>query len=129
MSIWRIIQTRIFYLICIRGNDYDECKSKSCKWPRFWIFATVIKRRDLDKHDVLIEIKYAGICHSDIHTAREEWGPVDYPLVPGHEIAGIVKEVGPEVTKYKVGDRVGVGCMVDSCGECENCKMMKNNTV
>lgn len=56
-------------------------------------------------------------------------GPVDYPLVPGHEIAGIVKEVGPDVTKYKVGDRVGVGCMVDSCGECENCKMTKNNIV
>ncbi|MCM3584800.1 NAD(P)-dependent alcohol dehydrogenase [Mesobacillus maritimus] len=81
-----------------------------------------IKRRDLDLHDVLIEIKYAGICHSDIHTAHGEWGPVNYPLVPGHEIAGIVTDVGAEVTKYKVGDRVGVGCMVDSCGECENCR-------
>ncbi|WP_410772133.1 NAD(P)-dependent alcohol dehydrogenase [Fontibacillus sp. BL9] len=81
-----------------------------------------IKRRDLDLHDVLIEIKYAGICHSDIHTAHGEWGPVNYPLVPGHEIAGIVTSVGPHVTKYKVGDRVGVGCMVDSCGECENCR-------
>jgi alcohol dehydrogenase (NADP+) len=81
-----------------------------------------IKRRDLDSQDVLIEIKYAGICHSDIHTAHGEWGPVNYPLVPGHEIAGIVTEVGAEVTKYKVGDRVGVGCMVDSCGECENCR-------
>lgn len=84
--------------------------------------AAEIKRRDLDSHDVLIEIKYAGICHSDIHTARGEWGPVNYPLVPGHEIAGIVTDVGAEVTKYKVGDRVGVGCMVDSCGECENCR-------
>lgn len=83
--------------------------------------ATEIKRRDLDLHDVLIEIKYAGICHSDIHTAHGEWGPVNYPLVPGHEIAGIVTKIGPEVTKYKIGDRVGVGCMVDSCGECENC--------
>ncbi|WP_458413745.1 NAD(P)-dependent alcohol dehydrogenase [Schinkia sp. CFF1] len=81
-----------------------------------------IKRRDLDSHDVLIEIKYAGICHSDIHTAHGEWGPVNYPLVPGHEIAGIVTDVGTKVTKYKVGDRVGVGCMVDSCGECENCR-------
>lgn len=80
-----------------------------------------IIRRDLDLHDVLIEIKYAGICHSDIHTAHGEWGPVHYPLVPGHEIAGVVTAVGPNVTKYKVGDRVGVGCMVDSCGECENC--------
>lgn len=84
--------------------------------------ATEIKRRDLDANDVLIEIKYAGICHSDIHTAHGEWGPVNYPLVPGHEIAGIVTDVGAEVTKYKVGDRVGVGCMVDSCGECENCR-------
>ncbi len=81
-----------------------------------------IQRRDLDAHDVLIEIKYAGICHSDIHTAHGEWGPVKYPLVPGHEIAGFVTAVGPHVTKYKVGDRVGVGCMVDSCGECENCR-------
>lgn len=81
-----------------------------------------IKRRDLDTKDVLIEIKFAGICHSDIHTAHGEWGEVNYPLVPGHEIAGIVTDVGPEVTKYKVGDRVGVGCMVDSCGDCENCQ-------
>lgn len=80
-----------------------------------------IKRRDLDSHDVLIEIKYAGICHSDIHTAHGEWGPVNYPLVPGHEIAGVVTAIGPNVTKYKIGDRVGVGCMVDSCGECKNC--------
>ncbi|MFI8684672.1 NAD(P)-dependent alcohol dehydrogenase [Rossellomorea sp. NPDC077527] len=81
-----------------------------------------IERRNLDLHDVLIEIKYAGICHSDIHTAHGEWGEVKYPLVPGHEIAGIVTEVGSEVAKYKVGDRVGVGCMVGSCGECKNCR-------
>ncbi len=83
---------------------------------------TTIERRDLQAHDVLIEIQYAGICHSDIHTARGEWGPINYPLVPGHEIAGIVTEVGSQVTKYAVGDRVGVGCMVDSCRECDNCR-------
>ena len=82
---------------------------------------TAIDRRDLQPHDVLIEIKYAGICHSDIHSARGEWGPVQYPFVPGHEIAGIVARVGSEVTKHAVGDRVGVGCMVDSCGECVHC--------
>ena len=71
---------------------------------------------------MLIEIKFAGICHSDIHTAHSEWGRTKYPLVPGHEIAGVVADVGEAVTKYKVGDRVGVGCMVDSCGECENCQ-------
>ncbi len=81
-----------------------------------------ITRRELDTTDVLIEIKFAGICHSDIHCAHGEWGEVNYPLVPGHEIAGIVTDVGENVTKYKVGDRVGVGCMVDSCGECENCR-------
>ncbi|CAI6084130.1 NAD(P)-dependent alcohol dehydrogenase [Cohnella sp. JJ-181] len=82
---------------------------------------TAIERRELQPHDILIEIKYAGICHSDIHTARGEWGPVEYPLVPGHEIAGIVAQVGQAVTKHAVGDRVGVGCMVDSCGHCANC--------
>ncbi|WP_380161156.1 NAD(P)-dependent alcohol dehydrogenase [Kineococcus sp. R86509] len=82
---------------------------------------TTIERRDVGPHDVLIDIKFAGICHSDIHTARSEWGATNYPVVVGHEIAGIVAEVGSEVTKHSVGDRVGVGCMVDSCGECEYC--------
>ena len=83
---------------------------------------TTIERRDVRPHDVRITIAFAGICHSDIHTAREEWGEAHFPLVPGHEIAGTVAEVGPEVSKYSVGDRVGVGCMVDSCRECENCR-------
>lgn len=83
---------------------------------------TTIERRPVGEHDVLIEIKFAGICHSDIHQAREGWGEAIFPMVPGHEIAGIVTEVGAGVTKFAVGDRVGVGCMVDSCRECENCK-------
>ena len=83
---------------------------------------TTVERRDVGPHDVLIEIKYAGICHSDIHTVRGEWGDVTYPLTPGHEIAGIVAEVGSEVTTHQVGDRVGVGCMVNSCRECVNCR-------
>jgi alcohol dehydrogenase (NADP+) len=82
---------------------------------------TAIERRDLGPLDVQIEIKYAGICHSDIHTARNEWGNTAYPVVPGHEIAGIVTAVGDEVTRHEVGDRVGVGCFVDSCGACEAC--------
>lgn len=97
-------------------------KARAIDGPDQSFRKTEIQRRDLDFQDVLIEIKYAGICHSDIHTAHGEWGPVNYPLVPGHEIAGIVTEVGEKVTKYRVGDRVGVGCMVDSCGECENCQ-------
>ena len=83
---------------------------------------TTIERRTVGPNDVLIEIKYAGICHSDIHTVRGDWGPQSYPLAPGHEIAGIVTEVGSAVTRHAVGDRVGVGCMVNSCGECDNCR-------
>jgi uncharacterized zinc-type alcohol dehydrogenase-like protein len=96
-------------------------KARAVFGPTESFTATTIKRRELGPKDVFIEIKYAGICHSDIHTARGEWGEIEYPLVPGHEIAGIVTEVGSEVTKHAVGDRVGVGCMVDSCGECANC--------
>jgi uncharacterized zinc-type alcohol dehydrogenase-like protein len=82
---------------------------------------TVIERRDLGPLDVLIDIAFAGICHSDIHTVRGDWGPQSYPLAPGHEIAGTVAAVGSDVTKHAVGDRVGVGCLVNSCGECRNC--------
>ncbi|MGV9931148.1 NAD(P)-dependent alcohol dehydrogenase [Streptomyces olivaceoviridis] len=82
---------------------------------------TTIERRAVGEYDVLIDIKFAGICHSDIHQAREGWGEATFPMVPGHEIAGVVAEVGPGVTRFQVGDRVGVGCMVDSCRECENC--------
>lgn len=71
---------------------------------------------------MLIEISYAGICHSDIHTVRGDWGPVPYPLTVGHEIVGHIAEVGSEATKHAVGDRVGVGCMVNSCRECDNCR-------
>jgi uncharacterized zinc-type alcohol dehydrogenase-like protein len=80
-----------------------------------------IERRDLGPRDVLIKVAFAGICHSDIHTGREEWGDAIFPLVPGHEIAGTVQEIGSDVDKFSVGDRVGVGCMVDSCRECDNC--------
>ncbi|AIQ11021.1 NAD(P)-dependent alcohol dehydrogenase [Paenibacillus durus] len=82
---------------------------------------TTIERRALRPHDVLIDIQFSGICHSDIHSAFDEWGGGIFPMVPGHEIAGIVSAVGTEVTKFVVGDRVGVGCFVDSCGECEYC--------
>lgn len=80
------------------------------------------ERRDPREHDVAIDIKYCGICHSDIHQARDEWGGSMFPMVPGHEIAGIVTSVGAKVTKFKVGDRVGVGCFVDSCRHCQQCE-------
>src|ERR1700712_3276428 len=74
-----------------------------------------IERRALGPKDVRIDIRFCGICHSDIHFTRGEWGDIPYPAIPGHEIAGVVAEVGDEVTKYAAGDRVGVGCMVNSC--------------
>jgi uncharacterized zinc-type alcohol dehydrogenase-like protein len=80
------------------------------------------ERRDPRDHDVVIDIKFCGICHSDIHNAKNEWGGTTYPVVPGHEIAGVVTAVGSKVTKHKVGDRVGVGCLVDSCRTCASCK-------
>lgn len=79
-------------------------------------------RRDVGELDVELDIKFAGICHSDIHQAREEWGPAIFPMVPGHEIAGVVTSVGSKVGKFKVGDHVGVGVYIDSCKKCANCQ-------
>jgi uncharacterized zinc-type alcohol dehydrogenase-like protein len=79
------------------------------------------ERRELRPNDVAMEILYCGVCHSDLHTARNDWGWSYYPIVPGHEIVGRVIEVGPEVSRYKVGDHVAVGCMVDSCQVCDQC--------
>lgn len=81
-----------------------------------------IQRRPLGRNDIRIDIKFCGICHSDIHFTRGEWGEIPYPAIPGHEITGIVAAVGADVSNYAPGDRVGVGCMVNSCRECENCR-------
>jgi alcohol dehydrogenase (NADP+) len=81
-----------------------------------------IERRAPKPHDVQIEILFCGVCHSDLHTARNEWGGTKYPVVPGHEIVGRVSAVGDHVNKFKVGDLAGIGCMVDSCRECDYCK-------
>lgn len=83
---------------------------------------TEIERRDLRPDDVRIAIRYAGICHTDIHQARDEWGAGIFPMTPGHEILGTVEEVGADVTTHAVGDVVGVGCFVDSCLECDACR-------
>lgn len=80
------------------------------------------ERRDPRPHDIVLDIQYCGICHTDIHQVRDEWHTSTYPMVPGHEIAGIVTAVGNEVTRYKVGDKVGVGCFVDSCRHCDACR-------
>ncbi|MET8757813.1 NAD(P)-dependent alcohol dehydrogenase [Lentzea sp. NPDC004782] len=89
--------------------------------PKAPLERTTVERRAVGAHDVLIDIKYAGICHSDIHQVNEGWGQGIFPMVPGHEIAGVVVEVGSEVTRFTVGEHVGVGCMVDSCRECDYC--------
>ena len=81
-----------------------------------------IERREVTTNDVEIDILFCGVCHSDLHTARNDWGGTKYPAVPGHEIVGRITKVGAGVTNFKVGDLAGVGCMVDSCRECENCK-------
>ncbi len=81
-----------------------------------------INRRLATAHDIEIEIMYCGVCHSDLHTVRSEWGPSRYPCVPGHEIIGKIVSVGPHVSRFKVGETVGVGCMVDSCRDCQYCK-------
>lgn len=80
-----------------------------------------IQRRDLREHDVQIDVQFCGVCHSDLHQARNEWRNTLYPVVPGHEIVGRVTQVGPGVTRYKAGDLVGVGCLVDSCRTCASC--------
>ncbi|MCG6139811.1 NAD(P)-dependent alcohol dehydrogenase [Leptospira mtsangambouensis] len=101
----------------IQAKGIAALKSKEALVPYSF------ERRNPKEYDVVIDIKYCGICHSDIHMTRDEWGfGSSFPMVPGHEIAGVVKTVGSKVTKYKIGDRVGVGCMVDSCRECAHCK-------
>jgi uncharacterized zinc-type alcohol dehydrogenase-like protein len=81
-----------------------------------------IERREPGPHDVLIDIRYCGVCHSDIHQVRDEWGGSIFPMVPGHEIVGTVAQVGSQVARWQVGDTVGVGCFVDSCRQCEACR-------
>ncbi len=88
---------------------------------------TTIERREVGPRDVAIDIAYAGICHSDIHTVRDEWGAANYPLVPGHEITGTVTAVGAEVDRFSVGDRAGVGVLVGSCRECAACRDGEEN--
>lgn len=96
-------------------------KSLACKDESGKMMEHTIQRRAVGPRDVHISVHYAGICHSDIHTGRGEWGPKTYPLCVGHEILGKVVAVGAEVTKVKVGEAAGVGCMVDSCRTCEQC--------
>ena len=93
----------------------------ACKQAKGPLTSYAFERREPRDHDVVIDIQYCGICHSDIHQVSDEWGGSAFPMVPGHEIAGIVSQVGTNVSHYKVGERVGVGCFVDSCRKCSSC--------
>jgi len=105
-----------------------KAKGLAALKPKETLVPFEFERREPKDQDVVIDIKFCGICHSDIHMTRDEWGfGSPFPMVPGHEIAGVVRKVGAKVTKYKVGDRVGVGCMVDSCRECAHCKQELEN--
>jgi len=100
----------------IHVNGYAAQKAKAHLAPYSF------QRREPSDYDVVIDIKYCGICHTDIHQVGDEWGGSQFPMVPGHEITGIVLQVGPKVSRYKTGDKVGVGCFVDSCRKCEPCR-------
>ncbi len=101
-------------MILVQGYAAKKAKAKLAPFQ--------FKRRDPKPRDVVIDIHYCGICHSDIHQARDEWGGAAFPMVPGHEIVGVVRSVGSQVKKFKAGDKVGVGCMVDSCRKCSPCR-------
>ncbi|WP_395802171.1 NAD(P)-dependent alcohol dehydrogenase [Arthrobacter sp. FW306-04-A] len=96
--------------------------ARAMRGPEDTFETMLIDRRELGPEDIYIEIAYAGICHSDVHHARADWGHTMYPIVPGHEIAGVVTAVGSAVTKFAIGDRAGIGCMVDSCRKCDYCR-------
>lgn len=106
-------------VIAIKGKDVKAFGNPAAEAP---LEQLNIKRRNPTPHDVEIEILYCGVCHSDLHTARNEWHSTVYPCVPGHEIVGRVVSVGGHVSKFKVGDLAAVGCMVDSCRQCDYCK-------
>jgi alcohol dehydrogenase (NADP+) len=99
----------------MKTNGYAAHEAKATLVP------FEFSRRDLRAHDVMFDVTFSGICHSDIHQVNEDWGPSIFPMVPGHEIVGVVSEVGPAVTKFKIGDRIGVGTFIDACRTCEYC--------
>ena len=99
-----------------------DVKGYAARTAKSRLASFTFSRRDVGRQDVLIAIRYCGICHSDVHQARDEWGGSIFPMVPGHEIVGVVEQVGSSVKQFKVGQMVGVGCFVDSCRTCPQCK-------
>jgi alcohol dehydrogenase (NADP+) len=103
-------------------ENVPEVRALATGGPGEPFHRVTIKRRDMGPRDVLIDIAYCGVCHSDVSYARNEWGRTLFPLVPGHEIAGVVSAVGKDVTRFAPGDHAGVGCLVETCGVCGNCR-------
>src|SRR5438445_3669083 len=112
-------ETGAAMIVTTKGITTKGYAAQSATTP---VLPFAYEHREPGEHDVLIDIQYCGICHSDIHQARNEWGNAIYPMVPGHEIVGTVARVGAKVTKFKPGDVAAIGCMVDSCRECVSCK-------
>ncbi len=112
----------VIFVIQLKPSNMPSTKAYAAQDATTPLAPWTINRRDPKTHDVQIAIKYCGVCHSDLHFARNDWGMTVYPIVPGHEIVGVVTAVGDHVTKFKVGDLAGIGCLVDSCRECNNCK-------
>ena len=113
-----------FYLsyIAIKINHMTAAKGYAAQTPTTDLAPWNFERRDLGANDIQIKIAYCGVCHSDLHQIKNDWFPGIFPMVPGHEIVGTISKVGDAVTRFKIGELAGVGCMVDSCRECENCK-------
>src|SRR5678816_3850101 len=109
-----ILPIKIYIMAATKAYAAQSATTPLAPWS--------LERREPKPHDVQIDILFCGVCHSDLHTVRNEWGGTIYPAVPGHEIVGRVTSVGDQVKKYKTGDLAAVGCMVDSCRECDNCK-------
>ena len=101
-------------MIPTKGYAVQDAKTDLAPWS--------FERREVGPHDVQFDIQFCGVCHSDLHQIKDDWGGAIYPMVPGHEIVGKVVKVGAHVTKFKVGDLAGTGCLVDSCRTCDNCK-------
>lgn len=105
------------------SSDYTmKVKGYAAQSAKATLAPFSFERREPGENDIVVDIQYCGICHTDIHQVGDEWGGSMFPMVPGHEITGIVSKTGPKVTRYKVGDKVGIGCFVDSCRKCEPCK-------
>lgn len=109
------------WFLYFKGENMMSVKAYAQQNPTSGLAPFSIERRDVTPRDIAIDIEFCGVCHSDIHSARNEWGGTNYPIVPGHEIVGRITALGSEVSGFKIGDLVGVGCLVDSCKECGSC--------